>query len=546
MLTRRRVLRGACVAAGIGAMGLSWRGCTQMPKATQGAANERVLRRGNGAEPETLDIHAARSEPALTLLRDLYEGLMDVGADGAPHLAAAERCEISADGCRYQFVLRANARWSNGDPVVADDFIAAWARLLDPHTGAQYAALLAPIRGATQIARGAAMASLGVSAPNPYVLVIELEIATPYFLSILTHPATFPLHRASLAQFGRSFAKPLRLISNGAFRLIRWDFGSHLVAVQNDAYWNAARLGLERVEYYSFSDGAAELRAYRSGALDTTNSVPPAQYLSVRAQFGEQLHISPQLAVYYLGFNMRHAPLGESRALRRALSLVIDRERIVESVTAGGERPAYTWVPQDVRDYAPPLPEYAAWPMQRRIAEAQRLVAEAGFGDRPLKIDICYNSSELHSRIALAVAQMWKAALGVETEMRAEEYKVLLQDIERGDSIQVFRGSWVADYDDPLSFLQVLRGGFSINLPRYAEPQFDALLDRAAKAANSRERRSVLQQAERRLLDDQPLIPVYFYVAKHLVSPSVQGWQNNAMNVVYAKNLGKIPPRANL
>jgi oligopeptide transport system substrate-binding protein len=499
-----------------------------------------ILRRGNGAEPETLDPHSARSEAALTLLRDLYEGLTDIGADNAPRLAAADQCVISEDGLTYRFHLRAAARWSNGEPVVAEDFVAAWRRLVDPRTGAQYSQLLASVQGAQQIAAGlAAPSTLGATAPDPATLVVRLIRRTPYFLALLAHPATFPINRASLEKHGRGFAKPGVMVSNGAFVLTRWDFGSHLVAVRNRHYWNDAATRVDGVEYYSITEPAAELRAFRSGALDVTSTIPGAQFAWIRQHMGQELHIAPQLGVYYLGLNLRHAPFDKSIALRRALSMVIDRERLVQAVTGTGESPAYSFVPPQTFNYSPPVPDYAAWTMPQRIAQARRLLADAGLLQAPPPIELRYNSNELHGRIAVAVARMWKEALGVDTTLRAEEFKVLMQDIDRGNVTQVFRASWLADYDDAYGFLQVLQSGFGINLPHYSNAAYDDLLARAANEVDAGKRRALLEDAEGIMLADQPLIPLYFYVAKHLVSPQVRGWRDNPENVVYSKELSK-------
>ncbi|MDB6086218.1 MAG: oligopeptide transporter periplasmic oligopeptide-binding protein [Gammaproteobacteria bacterium] len=506
---------------------------------THGPKSRVVLRRGNGPEPESLDPHAARSEAALTILRDLYEGLTAIGADGTPVLAAADRCDISPDGKIYRFHLRSAARWSNGDPVVAEDFVAAWRRLVDPHTGAQYADILGPVRGASAISAGsAAPATLGVRADDPQTLVVALTHPTPYFLSVLAHPATFPLNRGSLALHGRRFAKPGVMVSNGAFVFTRWDFGSHLVAARNAMYWNDEATRVDGVEYHSFADAASELRAFRTGQVDVTSTIPAAQLGWVKQHLGRTLHVAPQLAVYYLGLNVSKPPFDRSRQLRQALSLVIDRERLVQSVTGAGESPAYTFVPPGIFDYSPPVPEYAAWPMAQRIARAKSLLREAGMEANPPTVEIRFNSGELHSRIAIAVARMWKDALGINVAMRAEEFKVLLQDIGRGD-VTVFRASWLADYNDAYGFLQVLRSGFGINLPHYSNPAFDDFLGRASEEGNAPRRRQLLQEAEALMLADQPLIPLYFYVSKHLVDAHIRGWQDNAMNVVYSKNLSK-------
>ena len=500
-----------------------------------------ILRRGNGPEPESLDLHQARSEAALTVLRDLYEGLTAVGAGGDAVLAGADQYTVSPDAKTYDFHLRSAGHWSNGDPVVPADFVAAWRRLIDPRTGAQYSQLLLPVRHAADIAQGRAPPDeLGVRAIDDATLEVELERPTPYFLSLLSHPATFPIHRASLAAHGRGFAKPGVMVSNGAFVLTRWDFGSHLIAARNRHYWNDAATRLDGVEFYSITDQAGEYAAFRSGALDITSTIPAAQFAWIKQHLADELQVTPQLAVYFLGFNLRRSPFANAPALRRALSMAIDRAQLVDSITGGGEVAADTFVPPQTLGYSPPQPEYAAWSMAKRIATARDLVAAAHLAPSA-PIELRYNTSELNNRIAVAVASMWKNELGIDVSLHAEEFKVLLQDIDRGDVTQLFRASWLADYDDAFSFLQVMQSGFGINLPRYSNPAYDDLLQRASNQADAGARRALLQQAEHTLLDDQPLIPLYFFVSKHLVSSRVAGWQNNVMNVVYSKSLGKSP-----
>jgi oligopeptide transport system substrate-binding protein len=524
--------------------GLVWRFRSANPgvhAAASGVAATALatLRRGNGPEPETLDPQKARSEAALTVLRDAYEGLTAIGVDDAPVLAAADTVAVSATGTTYTFHLRPGGRWSNGEPVVAEDFAAAWRRLVDPATAAQYAEILAPVRGAAAIIQGrAAPDTLGVRADGA-TLVVELTDPTPYFLSVLAHPATFPINRASLSLQGRGFAKPGVMVSNGAFTVTRWDFGSHLIAVRNRHYWNDRATQLDAVEYYSFADADTELRAFRTGQVDVTAVIPSSQASWVKQHLPQALHVAPQLAVYYLGVNLRKPPFAGAASLRQALSLVIDRERLVQWVTGGGEAPAYTLVPPATRGYAPPLPEYAAWPMSRRIARARQLLLEGGFGAHPPTLELSYNSGELHNRIAVAVAQMWKDALGLETTLRAEEFKVLLQDIDRGD-VGLFRASWIADYDDAFGFLQLMQSRFGINLPHYANFAYDESLRRAARESDPERRRALLQDAEAAMLADQPVIPLYFYVSNHLVAAGVRGWQVNALNIVYSKNVSKV------
>ena len=509
-----------------------------LPTGSGDAPAERTLRRGNGAEAETLDPQAARSEAALTIARDLFEGLTSVGPDGAPLPAAAERIELSADGLRYTFHLRTTLRWSNGDAVEAADFVAAWRRLVDPATAAPYAQLLSDVRGAEAIVqRRAQPDTLGVQAPDPRTFAVDLARPTAHFLKLLSHPATFPLHRAELS-VGSHFAKPGHLISNGAYVVTRWDFGSKIVAERNRFYWDDAHTRIDRVEYHALSQPSAELAAYRAGALDITSTVSMPQLSWIRERLGAELHVSPQLAVYYYALNLKSPVFADSPALRRALSLAIDRDKLVSAITSLGEAPAYGLVPPATQGFGDAQPQEAAWTPQQRIERARALLRESKT-PIPARIELRYNTGELHARLALAVASMWKETLGIETTLRAEEFKVLLSEIERREpDLQVFRASWIADYDDAHSFLQLLRTGFGINLPGYSNPAYDAVLDEANRLTDPAARTLALQRAQRLMLDDQPVIPLYFYVNKHLVKPRVLGYRDQAMNIQYTKNLG--------
>jgi oligopeptide transport system substrate-binding protein len=380
--------------------------------------------------------------------------------------------------------------------------------------------------------------SLGVEAPGDRTVVIRLKSPAPYLPGVLSHPSTFPVHRPSLAQHGRDFIRPGNAVSNGAFVIEAWTVGSHVTARRNPYYWDNARNHIDRVNYLQIADQAAELLRYRAGELDVTYTVPAAQFKWVRENLGAELQVSPQLNTYYYGFNLHRAPFRDNRDLRLALSMVIDRELITESVTGRGELPAYGWVPVGVAEYASQSPGWASLPFEQRIAQAKRLYAAAGYSsEKPLKTEIRYNMDESHTRLAVAIAAMWKEHLGVETSLVGEEFKVLLQNIDRHDVTQVFRSSWVGDYNDAYTFAQYLKSDFGLNLPGYRNPEYDRLLTRAAAETDRARRRELLEAAERLMLEDQPLLPLYFYVNKHLVKPYVKGWRNNVMNVQYSKNL---------
>jgi oligopeptide transport system substrate-binding protein len=525
-LTRRELLLAASAASLVG--------CGRDAGAP-GA--QTLLLRGNGPDPDSLDPHKARSWEAMVVLRDLFECLTRLDAKAATVPAAAESWTVSEDGLVYDFRLRANLKWSNGDALTADDFAAGMRRLVDPGTASQYAQVIDVVANASDIVAGRKPAAeLGVVASDARTLTITLATPAPYLPGLLAHPSTAPLHRPSLDEFGERFARAGDQVSNGAFVLAEWMQGSYIRARRNPHYWNAAAVKLEAVKYVQIADENAELRAYRAGELHCTAVVPRGQFDFIRENLAAELHIAPQLSIYYYGFNLDR-PLFKDPDVRRALSLVIDRQRLADSVLRVGELPAHSWVPPGVFNYSAQEFDYARRSMAERIAEARGLLTAAGYTrDKPLKFELRYNTGEVHSKVAVAVASMWKEALGVEASLAAVEFRSLMQDVDRRD-VDLFRLSWIGDYNDPYTFLQYLKSDFGINLPRYRSARYDALLEEGARQVDVAKRRNFLEQAERAMLADHPVIPLYFYVNKHLVKPEVVGWYDNVMNVVYSQDL---------
>lgn len=517
-------------------------GCSHSPSgASRGGKTHAaaILLRGLGAEPDSLDPQKARSVEAQRVLRDICEGLTTLDKSGAVAPGIAEKWQVSPDGKTYTFTLRHDARWSNGQPVVGADFVAGLRRLVDPATGSQYAEVVNAILNASDIVAGhKPPESLGVSAPGPYTVIVRLRDPAPYLPALLAHPSTCPVEPVTLANDGDAYARPGNLPSDGAFALSQWIHGSYIYLTRNRYYWDNSATRLDGVKYVISSDENSELTLYRAGQLDITDVIPRAQYGWIRSHLGNQLRIAPELGVYFYGFNLQRAPFKGDVKLRRALSMVIDRDKLVRLVLRTGERPAYGWVPPGVADYTPQSPAWRKLPMAQRIAEARRLYAEAGYSAaRPLRFVLRYNTGEVHAELAIAIASMWRQALGARVTLRSEGFTSLLQDINRGN-VQMFRSSWIGDYNDAYGFAQYFKSDFGINLTHYDNPAYDGLLDRAAAEADPAKRRALLEQAERLMLHDQPVIPIYFYASKHLVKPRVTGWYDNIMNVTYSKYLG--------
>lgn len=503
------------------------------------AAGETVLRKGNGAEPQTLDPHRAQGVPEANILRDLYEGLVSENPDGALAPGAAAHWDVSADGRIYTFYLRKGARWSNGAPLTANDFVYSLRRTVDPATGSSYAAILSPIQHAAAIIEGKVPPeSLGVQALDSHVLKITLESPTPYFLGLLTHTTTYPVYHPAVERFGAAFTQPGNSVSNGAYTLDEWVVASHVTLRHNPRYWDAANTRIGIVKYYGIDDQEAELRRYRAGELDLTSTVPLGQLEWVRERLRDEYRAAPYLGTYYYGLNLTRPPFKDNRALRKALSLAIDRDILVGKVTRGGELAAYGWVPPGIENYSGQTLIYADWPRSRLIRLARRLYRAAGYTRaKPLTVDIRYNNSDTHQKIAVVIASMWRQVLGVDTTLVNEEWKVFLQNVQQRLVTQVYRASWIGDYNDAYTFAELLHSRFGLNGVGYASERYDRLLAQAAGESDQQQRRALLQQAERVLLADHALIPLYFYVSKRLLKPYVKGYRDNVMDHHYTKNL---------
>lgn len=514
--------RAALLVVLAGALALGW--WVSRPAAVgPGHAAPVEFVRGNNADPESLDPLHARSEPALNVLRDLNEGLVTLDAHGRVVAGAARSWEVSDDGLEWTFELDPAARWSDGRPVRAEDFVTAFRRLADPATASPHAGLYASITGFGAAVTGAAPpGDVGVEAVAQERLRIRLAQPTPWLDKLLAHPAASP-RREDLPADGR--------VSSGAFRLGAQVPGSHLLLLRNPAYREADKVAIDQVRYLTIADHASELSRYRAGELDMSYTAPVSRVPWLEEHKREEFRVAPYLAVYFYGFNTRRPPLDDPR-VRRALSLAVDRELIVSRITGAGEAPACTLVPQGLADYLPPPQPDCRARRRDRVEQAQALLAAAGYGpDRPLQLEVRYNTGELHDRVAVAVSSMWKEALGVETQLVREEFRVLLGNVRIGEVTQVYRGSWIADFAEPDSFLGIMASDNPVNGTGWADAEYDRLLAAAAAARGPAARMRLLAEAEARMLEAAPLMPIYFYVSKKLVKPYVRGIEDNPLNV---------------
>jgi len=502
-------------------------------------AETQVLNRDNGEEPQTLDPHLAEGLPSAHILRDLFEGLTSESPEGRIIPGAAIRWNISRDGKTYTFYLRRDAHWSNGDPVTSEDFVYSLRRSADPATASKYAAVLLPIENAAEVLNGDLPPSeLGVSAMDEFTLQIRMKGPTPYFLALLNHPSTYPVHRASLEAHGSAFSRPGNLVSNGAYVLGDWVIRSRIELNKNENYWGAENVIIDRVVYYPFEDQSTALKRFRAGKLDWTSQVPNNQFKWLQQHFPDELVISPWLGSYFFGFNLEREPFVANPELRLALVLALDRDLLTQKVTQFGELPSYTLVPPGIMDYISPVPDWAEWTQAEREAEARRLYAEAGYSEaHPLKFEIRYTAGENNKKMALAAASLWKQVLGVQATLLNEENRVFLQNRDRKILTQVFQSGWISDYADPYSFLNLFRSGGGRNYYGYNNSLYDALLDEVAAERIPSRRRLLMYETERLLLTDVPFVPLYTYVTKRMVNPLLKGWQSNVMDHHYSKDM---------
>ncbi|HEY4163054.1 MAG TPA: peptide ABC transporter substrate-binding protein [Dongiaceae bacterium] len=503
-----------------------------------GAQAETVLHRGNGAEPETLDPQKATGVPEANAQYELFEGLTTYSPDGKIVPGVAEKWDISDDGKTYTFHLR-DSKWSNGDPVTAGDFVFAMRRLVDPATASDYAYMEDDIVNASDIRQGKEkdVTKLGVQAVDDHTLKITLAHATPYFLGLLRHNSVLPVNEKAVKAHPDDWTKPGNLVGNGAYTLTEWTPQASLTMVKNPNYYNADKVKIDKVIYYPTEDLGEEFKRFRAGELDVTYDAPSDQMKYIEKNMKDEFQNSPYLGTYYYVINLTKEPLGKQRDLREALALAVDRETLVEKITQSGELPAYAWVPPGIHGYEQQSVDFKGMSKIERLARAKALLLKNGYtSSNPLKVDILYNTSENHKKIAVAVQNMWKA-IGVQATITNQEWKVYL-GTRHDKQFQVARAAWIGDYEDPTTFLTLfLSDAGDQNDAGYNNPDYDKLVKGSALETDPAKRMQMLEQAEAIFLKDLPIIPIYHYTTKHLVSKKLAGWEFNVLDFHLTRDL---------
>ncbi len=512
------------------------------PVTGEALASDQTFTYRVGDESPSIDPGLVEDVDGADVVRDLFEGLYNQDAAGNLIPGVALSHEVSDDGLVYTFTLRDNAMWSNGDTVTAGDFVYAWQRAASPELASPYSwyiDLMSIENGGAVIAGEMAPSELGVTAIDDTTLEVRLSQPLPYFPQMVTHGTTFPVHQATVEEFGSDWVLPENMVSNGAYVLTEFVPQERLVRERNPMYWDNDNTIIERVTKLVIPDENVALTRYLAGELDRTD-VPAGQFPRLSAEYPEQAVSVPQACSYYYMFNLRDgAPEDiQDPNVRKALSLAIDRDIIVNNVLAGGQKAAYTFTHWATAGFETPNIPMASMTQADRNAMAVELLAEAGYGsDNPLSIDLVYNTDESHRSVAIAISQMWKQTLGVDTSLSNQEWQTFLEARSNGD-FEVARGGWCADYNEASTFLDLMQSGSGYNDSKYVNPEVDALLAEARTADNPQ---ANYDRVEEFIAQDTPIIPIYHYAAVDMFAENLEGWPyENFEQNWYSKDLYKI------
>jgi len=496
---------------------------------------------GNGTEPQSLDPQIATGVPEHHIISAVMEGLVLKDRKTLePRPGVAKSWDISDDGRVYTFYLRDNARWSNGDPHTAHDYAWSWWRALQPALGNLYAYMLFPIENAQKYYEGdiSDFDQVGVKALNDRTLQVTLKYPTPYFLQLLDHYSLFPVHQATIEKFGDADQRGTRwtyegnLVGNGPFQLVDWKINRRIVVQRNPHYWDKENVSLNEIIFIPIENIVTEERMFRAGQLHVTSSLPADKISVYREAKDPELRIAPYLGTYYYRLNVRKPQLKDPR-VRRALAMTVDRQKLVDNITKGGQLPAYAMTPPGTMGYFPKSD------LKFDPQGAKKLLADAGYpnGDGFPPTEILYNTNEGHRKVAVALQDMWKKHLNIDIRLLNQEWKVYL-DSESAGQYEISRAGWIGDYVDPNNFLDLFLCGGGNNRTGWCNEEYDRLiLDVAPSMSSHSERLEVFQQAEKILLDDMPIIPIYTYTTVQLVDSSVKNFDANIMNAASYKDL---------
>ena len=534
------MLRRSFVLPALTAAFLLFSGCGERKPATKGTdakagrssggmAAEQVWKVGNASEPQDLDPQTVTGVPEHKIIMALFEGLASEDPkDLHPVPGLAEKWDISADGLVYTFHLRPNLKWSNGDPILASEIVESYQRMLSPKLASEYAYLIYNfVVGAKDFYEGKVteFSKVGFKAPDERTVVVTLRNPTPFLIKIIAnHISWTPVPVKVIKKFGAldqrrtDWTRAGNLVASGPFQLKEWLPHQRIVVARNPQYWDAKTVKLDEIHFFPTEDISTDERNFRTGQVHMTYELPNAKIDTYRKQYPESLRIDPYLSVYFYRCNVARPPLNDKR-VRQALALAIDRESLVKNVMRAGQQPAYAVTYPGTAGYTPRAR------IKGTLADAKRLLAEAGFPDGKgmPTIELLYNTSENHRAVAEAIQQMWRTSLGVNIQLLNQEWKVYI-DMQHTKNFTLQRGGWAADYIDPHVFLEIFETGNGNNDTNWGNPEYDRLLQQALAARNEEERYEIYQKMDAILVDELPVIPIFYYTRPSALSPKVKGF----------------------
>lgn len=515
------------------ALSLSLLSCGDRKTLVDIGTEQQILHIGNGTEPAEIDPHTTTGMPEYHLQMALFEGLVSKHPETLEIVpAVAERWSISEDGLVYTFHIRPTAKWSNGEALVAEDFVLSWQRALSVALGNQYASMLYSIKNAEAYHSGKItnFSEVGVKAIDEHTLQVILENPTPYFLQILDHHSAYPVHVPTLLKYGRMdeaatrWTRPENFVGNGPFIIEEWTPGKVFSVVRNNNYWDSSTVKLNKINFYPIDQALVEERMFKAGQLHKTETMPSTKIERYREKNSAQYKGNLYFGTYYYAFNVTQKPLNDVR-VRKALAYTVDREAITKNVTRGGQLPTYALTPPDTLGYTPNAK------MTYDIELARKLLAEAGYPDGKgfPKLELVYNTSQDHQKIAVAIQQMWKKALNIDVSLQNQEWKVFLSN-QQLLNFQIGRRGWIGDYIDPYTFLELFMTGGGNNNTGWGNARYDELMRLSTSAKSRDERYAYFQEAEQILVDEAPILPIYNYTTNYLLSEDVKGYFPNTMD----------------
>ncbi|MCZ2722683.1 ABC transporter substrate-binding protein [Marinomonas sp. 15G1-11] len=529
----KTLLATALITASLGAMQVQ---AADVPAGVK-LADKQELVRGGGAEPATLDPQKVEGTPGSHRTRELFEGLYNLNGNGDLIPGVAESYTVNADNTVYTFKLRNNAKWSNGDPVTAHDFVYSFTRAVDPATASPYAWFIeipSIVNASSIIAGKTAPSELGVKALDDYTFEVTLERPVPYFVKMTAHQTMFPAPKKVIEKFGSDWIKPDNIVSNGAYKMDEWVVNEKMVFSRNDHYWNNDKTVIDKVTFLPIESPTVELTRFQAGEMDVSYELPNDHFKQLKRDIPDEVIITPQLGTYYYQFNTTKAPYDDPR-VRKALSYAIDRDIITKFVTGTGELPAYTFTPEVVNGFDPATPEFATWTQKERNEKARALLEDAGFTkDSPLEFNLLYNTNENHKKIAIAVASMWKKTLGVKVTLENQEWKTYLET-KKAQNFDVARAGWIGDYNEASTMLDLLTSTHGNNDGKYSNTEYDKLLSEAKTMQNPSVNYNKAEEIA--INQDMAVAPIYQYTIKRLVKSYVGGYQPNPEDSIYTRDM---------